>query len=186
MVQTKLRRRFSVEEYHRMGEAGILPEDERVELIDGEIVPMSPIGRRHAACVKRTTRLFHIRLAERAVVSVQDPIRLSSGDELQPDIALLRLRADFYEEALPEARGVLLVIEIADSTLSHDRNVKLPLYARAGIPEAWLADLGRRRLEVFREPRDGLYTTHEVHGRDAVVAPPAFPELLIRVAEILG
>ena len=186
MLQLRARRRFSIEEYHRMGEAGVLPDDERVELIDGEVVPMSPIGKRHAACVARVDAGFHSALKGQAIVWVQNPITLPSGSELQPDIALLRPRPDFYEASLPEAADVLLVIEVADSSSRYDRNVKLPLYARAGIPEAWLAGLVRRRLEIFREPEGGRYTRHEVLGRDASVAPLAFPDLLMHVAGILG
>jgi Uma2 family endonuclease len=130
------RRRFTVDEYRRMGEVGILDEDERVELIEGEIVEMSPIGRRHAGIVNRLNDLFTFRLRGRAIVAVQNPISLGSKySEPQPDLTLLRPRADFYADSRPEPPDVLLVVEVMDTSVERDRQVKLPLYARAGVPE---------------------------------------------------
>jgi len=128
--------KFTVDEYARMAEAGILGEDDRVELLEGEIVEMAPIGPPHAGCVNRLTRLLTSRLGDRAVVGVQNPIRLGSLSEPQPDLTLLRPRRDLYSEGHPEADDVLLVVEVASSTSAFDRQVKMPLYAQAGIPQA--------------------------------------------------
>ncbi|MFB3905144.1 MAG: Uma2 family endonuclease [Acidobacteriota bacterium] len=146
------RYRFSVDDFYRMAEANILTEDDRVELIDGEVIEMTPIGARHAACVKKLTETLGKWASGRALLSVQDPIRLSDVSELQPDIALLRRREDFYAEAHPTPSDVYLLMEIGDTSSERDRNVQLPLYAEAGIPEVWLIDLERRRIEVYSEP----------------------------------
>ena len=131
---TPTQRLFSVQEYERMIETGVLTEDERLELIRGEIQTMSPIGSRHAACVKRLLALLNTQYGDRAIVSIQDPIRLSATSEPQPDAALLRLRADFYATELPQPADVLLVIEVSDSTLDYDRNEKMTVYARPISP----------------------------------------------------
>lgn len=152
-----LRRRFTVAEYHRMGASGILSEDDRVELIEGEIVEMAPIGSRHQACVDRLTELFSIQLAQRAVIRVQGPIRLSEHSEPQPDLALLRRRPDFYAASHPGPQDILLVVEVADTSADYDREVKLLLYGRYGIPEVWLVDLASECVDVCREPSMGGY-----------------------------
>ena len=180
------RHRFTIADYHRMAEAGVLGEDDRVELIDGEIFEMSPIGRKHAGCVNRLNYLFSSRLAGRAVVSVQNPIQLSEHAEPQPELTLLRPRADFYTDAHPTSEAILLVVEVADSSAEFDRHVKAPLYARSGIPELWLVELDRSHVAVYRDPtRDG-YGTTRVLGQGDVISPLAFPDLQIAVAEILG
>jgi len=136
-----------------MAEAGILPEDARVELVEGEIVTMSPVGKRHMAAVKRLMDLlFPLQQARKALLQVQDPLRLSSESEPQPDLALLSYRENFYRDKVPEAEDALLVIEVADTSLDYDLTVKLPLYAKAGIPEVWVVDLVRDRVHVFRKP----------------------------------
>lgn len=148
-----LRYRFTAEEFHRMAEAGILPEDARVELVEGEIVTMSPVGKRHMAAVKRLMDLlFPLQQARKVLLQVQDPLRLSSESEPQPDLALLSYRENFYRDKVPEAEDALLVIEVADTSLDYDLTVKLPLYAKAGIPEVWVVDLVRDRVHVFRKP----------------------------------
>lgn len=180
------RRRLTVDEYERMGAAGIFHEDERVELLDGELFEMAAIGSRHAACVKRVAEWFSLRVLGRMIVSVQDPIRLSVHSEPQPDIALLRRRADFYASAHPGPQDVLLVIEVADSSVGYDRDTKIPLYAAAGIPEVWLIDLKPARITVYREPRDGGYQEIVQHRRGAVLTPLALPDLTLQWAEIFG
>ena len=169
-----------------MAEAGVLGEDDRVELIDGEIFEMSPIGRKHAGCVNRLNYLFSSRLAGRAVVSVQNPIQLSEHAEPQPDLTLLRPRADFYTDAHPTSEAILLVVEVADSSAEFDRQVKAPLYARSGIPEFWLVDVDQDRVGVYRDPTSAGYATTCVLRRGDVINPSAFPDLEIAVAEILG
>jgi len=179
------RHRFTVDDYHAMSRAGILTEDDRVELLDGQIVKKMTIGRPHAGCVNRLTRLLVQRLGERAVVQVQNPIQLDGYSEPEPDISLLRPKEDFYAAAPPMPADVLLVIEVADASLDRDRLVKIPLYARAGIREVWIIDLPGRRIERFREPADDGY--REVRRLDqGKLSPVEFPELEVGVAELLG
>lgn len=179
-------RRFTVDEYHRMGEAGILTEDDRVELLDGRIVEMSPIGPRHAGCVKQLNRLLSLAAGPRGLLSVQDPLVLGSFEAPQPDLAVLRPRPDAYRSAHPQAEDVLLIVEVADSSGETDRRVKLRLYAVAGIPEVWLVDLPGDRIEVCREPRGDAYASRQILGRDATVTAVLLPELALPAAQILG
>jgi Uma2 family endonuclease len=169
-----------------MAVAGILTEDDRVELIEGEIVEMPPIGSRHAACVKRLNRLFSSRVGDLAVVLVQDPIRLSDVAEPEPDLALLEPRADFYAAAHPGPAEVLLVVEVADTSVGYDRSVKIPLYARAGIRELWLVDLERERIEVLRQPAAGGYRSVRTYRRGAQLTVEALPGPEFPVDTILG
>jgi len=181
------RYRFTVQEYHRMGEVGILPEDSRIELIAGEIVVREPIGSRHAGTVNRLNRLWTSRLGERAVVQIQNPIELPEQDsEPQPDVTLLRPRADFYTTAHPVAADVVLLIEVADSTLAVDRRVRMPLYARAAIQEAWFLDLTAERVEVYRAPTLRGYQDVVRLERGQRQAPLAFPDLVLTVEDLLG
>ena len=149
------RRRFTVSEYYRMAESGILTEDDRVELIHGEIVEMAPIGRRHAAGVDRVADLFFHRFADGAIIRVQNPVRLDEYSEPEPDVALLRRCADYYEAGHPTPADVLLLVEIADTSTAADRQVKIPLYARSGIPEVWLVGLNEDTIGVYPEFIDG-------------------------------
>ncbi|WP_017718792.1 Uma2 family endonuclease [Kamptonema formosum] len=180
-----LRRLFTVREYRQMVEAGILTKDDRVELIKGEIVKMSPIGRRHAACVKRLIRLFSQRLGERAIVGAQDPVELSEESQPQPDLTLLQPREDFYESGHPKPGDIFLIVEVAD-TVEADRLVKIPLYAEAVIPEVWLVDINEGCVEVHRHPSGEGYG--EVlkcrRGESAVVG--AFADVSFTVDEVLG
>jgi Uma2 family endonuclease len=180
------RRRFTVDDYYRMVRAGILHEDDRVELLDGEFIEMSPIGSRHAATVNRLVRLYSAQAADRYVVSVQNPVRLSRYSEPQPDLLLLRYRDDAYETAHPGPDDVLLIIKVADTTVASDRRVKLPKYAAAGIPEAWLVNLPRNSVEVHREPRDGRYQQVTVYRRGDTIALATLPDITISVDAILG
>ncbi len=165
------RRKFTVDEYHLLARAGILKEDDRVELIDGEIVEMSPIGSRHAACVARLTE-WAGSLRGRAVVWVQNSVRLGDFAEPQPDLALLRPRADFYAAAHPTPEDVFLVVEVAETSSDYDRQVKIPLYARWGISEAWLVDLEADRVEVYRSPAPEGYRDVRVVARREHLSPP--------------
>lgn len=180
------RRRFTVDEYHRMAEAGILDEDDRVELLDGEIVEMTPIGPRHAGGVARLQHLFGARVGERAIVWVQNPLVLDRHWEPQPDLVLLKAREDFYTGALPGPEDAWLVVEIAETSTERDRRVKMPAYARAGVPEVWLLDLTLDRLEVFGDPASEGYRDVRRLGRGERVAPAALPELELSVKEVLG
>ncbi|GBC85859.1 hypothetical protein HRbin11_02317 [bacterium HR11] len=180
------RYRFTVDDYYRMLAAGILTEDSRVELIEGEIIAMAPIGSRHAACVDRLNRLLTDRVGGRAIVRVQSPIRLSRHTEPQPDVALLRPRSDFYASGHPGPGDVLLVVEVAETSADYDRQVKLPLYGRAGIPEAWLVDLAGEVVEVYRRPGRRGYREVGRHGRGSVLTLQAWPDVGLAVDEILG
>ncbi len=178
------RRRFDVHEYHRMVEAGILLEGARIELIDGEIVEMHTIGSRHFACVNQLNRILVVALGDRALVSIQGPVRLDDYSEPEPDVAVFRARDDFYLERLPTVDDAFLVIEVADTSLRYDRMLKMPLYARAGIPEFWLVDLDAHTVEVCREPGESDYGSREVFSAGPI-SPLAFPDLEIPVEEIL-
>ena len=178
------RRRFTVHDYHRMAEVGILHDDERVELIEGDIVEMTPIGSRHAMCVIRLTRLLVPLVGDRALVSPQNPVRLGERLEPQPDMAVIRVRD--YGDSLPGPDDVLLLIEVSDTTLAYDRNIKLPLYARAGIPEVWILDLTGDTIERNTDPSGDGYRHTERVRRGEVVESTTLPELSFRVDAVLG
>ncbi|MGH7333402.1 MAG: Uma2 family endonuclease [Candidatus Rokuibacteriota bacterium] len=180
------RRLFTREEYHRMADVGILKPTDRVELIRGEIVELSPIGRRHAAFVNNLNELLVTRLAGRATVSVQNPVVLADDTEPQPDLSLLRRRPVPYKDAEPATEDVLLLIEVAESSLAYDRSTKLRLYAEAGIPEYWVIDTAAESVEVYREPAVGAYgEARRVTGSVAVTLL-AFPDLSLTLAEIFS
>jgi Uma2 family endonuclease len=168
-----------------MAEAGILDVDDRVELIDGEVVEMNPIGSRQAACVARLNRLFSTRVLDQAIVWVQNSVRLSGHSELQPDLALLEPRDDFYAHAHPTPMDVLLLVEVADTSGAYDRGLKLPLYAAAEIPEVWVIDLSESVVESFRSPTSGQYRERRVFRDDDELIPYQFRALSIGVAEII-
>jgi len=146
--------KFTVEQYHLMYEAGIFGDEDRYELINGEIITMSPIGRKHGAYVNRLVAAFTQKLGDRIVLSVQNSILLADRSQPQPDLAILKYRDDFYEEALPIPADILLIIEVADSSLEYDRDVKAPLYAAAGIPEMWLFDVNTKIITSFTQPSE--------------------------------
>ena len=181
------RRRFTIEEYHRMGEAGILRDDERVELIEGEIVEMGPIGRVHAGTVDRIANVFSRRLGERAIVRVQNPVVfIDLLSEPQPDVTLLIPRRDFYTGGHPEHGDIFLVVEVMDSSVAFDHRVKLPLYARAGVAEVWLANVNTRRIEGYRGPRSGGYAESRIFEGEDQLSIQAFAEVTFTVRELLG
>ena len=179
-------RRFTVEDYYRMAEAGILTADERVELLDGEIAEMTPIGSPHAACVDRLTRLLTGAVGDHAIVRVQNPIRLDRYSEPQPDLALLRRRDDFYARAHPGPEDVLLVIEVAHTSAQIDRTVKLPLYARSGIRTAWLVVIEDDRILLHERPGpEGYRAVRELQRGDHRPLE-ALPGVELSVADVLG
>lgn len=177
---------FTVEEFERMGEAGIFSRDARLELIEGEIFEMSPIGNAHAACVKFLNGLLNRLFGGTLIIGVQDPIRLNDFSEPQPDLSLLRWRDDYYRDAHPTPAEVLLVIEVADTTVVADRKIKLPLYARVGIAEAWLVNIPEERIEIYSAPLDGSYQRAEVFGRGAEARSQTVEGLAVSVGELLG
>jgi Uma2 family endonuclease len=187
MAVTLRRHRFTLDEYHRMAATGILGEDAHVELIEGEIIEMSPIGSRHAGTVARIHHLASTRLGDRAVVWSQSPLLLVQlQSEPEPDLMLLAPRADFYTAGLPEPPAVRLLVEVAESSLAYDRRTKFPLYARAGVTEAWLVDLDGGRVEIHRSPSRGGYHDVRAPRADETFAPAAFPDLAVTLRDLLG
>jgi Uma2 family endonuclease len=176
--------RFSVEEYHRLGEAGIFHEDDRVELLSGNLVLMAPIGIRHMKAVRRLTNLLVKRYGSQCVVDVQNPVMIDGESEPQPDLLLLRAEADDRDSA-PLPQDVLLLVEVADSSLQYDRSDKRRAYARNGIAEYWILDLTRDELEIFREPAGDDYRSITRARRDEAVAPLAFTEISVLVRDLL-
>lgn len=186
MARELAKRWITADEYERMGEAGIFPQDARLELIGGEIFDMSPIGSAHAACVKFLSGLLNRLFGGTLIVSVQDPIRLDDFSEPQPDVALLRWREDFYRGAHPTPENVLLVVEVADTTVETDRRIKLPLYARAGIAEAWLVNIHEARVEVYSNPSGDTYLRPEVFARGADARSHTVGGLAVNVEALFG
>ena len=181
------RRPFDVHEYHRMAEARVIPEDDRVELVEEEIVKMAAVGSRHAACVKGLNAQLGGLVGADAIVAVQDPVRLDDLSEPEPDVALLKPRDDFYAGGHPTPGDVLLLIEVADTPLEYDREIKLPLYARAGIAQVWLVDLNAEAIETYARPEGGAYasTGRAVRG-DTLPAPEGSRYFTLSVDRILG
>jgi Uma2 family endonuclease len=174
----------TAQEYLRMGETGVFAPDARLELIEGEIFEMAPIGPPHAAAVRTLTALMYERVGKHATVSVQAPLIAGPLSVPEPDLALLRPRSDNYASAHPGQADVLLVIEVSDSTLRVDLETKVPLYARAGIAEVWVVDVGARAVHVFREPGIDGYRKGFVAKGDDELTPAALPEVRLRAAEI--
>jgi Uma2 family endonuclease len=177
---------FTVAEYERMGEAGIFSEEDRVELIEGEIVEMSPIGERHAACVDALSEMLREKLQRSVNIRTQNPVRLGEHSEPQPDIAILKRREDFYRNAHPTPEDVLLIIEVSDTTLEYDRQIKTPMYARALVPEVWIVNLMDERIETYRAPSGDAYQTTASAGRGEEVEARGVAGLRLSVAELLG
>ena len=180
------RRRFTVAEYYAMGDAGILTEDDRVELLDGELIEMPPIGDRHAGSVDYFTEALPLALRRRANVRIQNPVRLDDGSEPLPDATLLRRRDDFYRFGKPTPSDVLLLIEVSDTSLAYDRGAKLAAYARAGIPEVWIANLPGGRVESYTEPAGGEYAVVRHYYPGSSISPQAFPDIALEVALIIA
>jgi Uma2 family endonuclease len=169
-----------------MGEVGILGEDDRVELIEGELIAMTPIGSNHSGTVNLLTHRLVQVVGDRGVVAVQNPVQLDDLSEPQPDFAVLRPRADFYRRATPRPADVLLIVEVADSSLAYDRAVKRALYARHGIPEFWIVNLSADEVEVCRAPQEGEYREISRVGADGTLRPALLPGLEIPVSALVG
>jgi len=170
-----IRHRLTVREYRRMGEVGIFAPDARVELIDGEVIDMAPIGSRHMGAVNKLNRTLVLAVGERGVVQIQGPVQLGDRSEPEPDVAVLKPRPDAYADSTALADHVLLLIEVADSSLELDRSVKVPLYAAHAIPEVWIVDVANRLLTIHREPRDGLYRDVQTMATAGIVEPVMLP-----------
>ncbi len=185
MPQTLVHHRFTVDEYEQMIDFGILNENDRVELIRGEILDKMPIGDRHCACVKRLNLRLTVGVGGRALIGIQDPVRFDDS-EPEPDVSVLRPQLDFYAAGKPRPADVLLLIGVADATLDHDREVKRALYAMAGIPEYWIVNLIDDNVEVYRRPQpDGTYADVQVLRAGQQVEIAALPGLILAVDEIL-
>ena len=177
--------RFTATEYNRLGEVGIIGEDDRVELIDGEILDMCAIGYRHAAQVTELTTLLADQRVAGMRVSVQNPLNLGERYQPQPDLMLLRERTDRYKAALPTAADVLLLIEVADSSLDYDQHIKLPMYAQAGVAEVWIVNLDADQVEIYTQPQGTAYTDTRVARRGETVQIGALPAVTLPVTDIL-
>lgn len=181
------RHRLHVDEYHRIAEAGVFGEGDRIELIDGDLIDMAPIGQGHAAIVCGLNEALFKACAGRAIVSPQNPVQLDQSSEPQPDLAVLRRRADFYATGeRPGPADVLLLVEVADSSLRFDQNVKLPLYARAGIAELWIVDLQRRMLYVYRKPDGDAYGEMTTHQPGDQISLALVPEIVVTLDLVFG
>lgn len=181
------RKRFTRDEYHKMAGAGILGEDDRVELVGGEIVQLTPIGKKHSSCLKRCNRfLGRALVGEDVIIGIQDPVEIGGDFEPQPDASILRSRADYYADALPAPEDVLIVMEVADTSVAYDRDVKFPLYAQAGIPEAWLWDLPSQIVERHGDPSERGYRSILRASAGESIKSLVLPSLTIRVDDILG
>ncbi len=167
---TIAKHKFNSQQYHLMAEAGVFTPESRIELIKGEIITMSPIGRKHGSCVARLNQLLVQKFIGRFIIWGQSSIRLDNGSEPQPDLALLKLRDDFYIEGLPTPEDILLIIEVADSTIDYDRHTKMPLYAEFDIPEAWLVDVNQENLTKYTNPSPkGYKNTESLDKNDLVI-----------------
>ncbi|HYX28446.1 MAG TPA: Uma2 family endonuclease [Pyrinomonadaceae bacterium] len=177
---------FNVDQYYRLAEVGVLNPDDRVELIEGEIIRMSPIGTRHASSVAKLLHGLTKMETLAATFWVQNPVRLDTFSEPVPDVALLKPRHDFYAERHPTSEDVLLIIEIADTTVLTDRNVKVPLYARFRIPEVWRVNLPKKLVEVYSDPTDGPYRKQSNFQIGDTITSPTIPGLTLKVDDIIA
>lgn len=182
-----LTHKFDVEQYQQMGKAGIFHPESRVELIEGEIIVMTPIGLKHSVTINRTASFLYSKVQLSGVISIQNSIRLPDYSEPQPDIVILNPRDDFYAEKFPQAEDVLLLIEVADSSVRYDQTAKLSLYAKYGILEYWIANLERNVLEIYREPQNLNYFKQTVVDTNLIsFSPIAFPEMTMTLRDIYG
>ena len=186
MLANIQRKMFTTGEYHRMAELGILRKQDHLELIKGVIYMAAAIGSQHAACVNRLTQLFVENFTGKAIVHVQNPVSIEEHSEPEPDIALLKPRADFYAQSHPKPEDVLLIIEVSDTTLSYDRETKVPLYAKSGIKDAWIVNLKEECVEVYTNPSEQGYDTLRKFRKGMIVTPSCFPDVDISVDEIIG
>ena len=180
-----LHKKFTVGQYHQMIESGILTKGDRVELIEGEIIEMSPVGRKHAACVDRLNELLVLKLATKAIIRVQNPILLSNNSQPQPDLAILRRRDDFYRNEHPQVQDIFALIEVSDTTIEYDRNIKIPLYAANGIAEVWIVNLNEQVIEVYSSPTQINYEQVDTFNQQQTLNFQAFPNIFFSGTQIL-
>jgi Uma2 family endonuclease len=184
-VQAPTKHRFNVNEYYRMGETGVLPPNARVELLDGEIIDISPIGPFHGSVTKYLNRLFSNAAKDRWVTVVAGPVHLDDYSEPQPDVMLVKTTKDLYRKGHPQASDVYLLIEVADTSLMRDVNEKLPAYGRSGIAEVWIVNLNEETIEVYRQPNFTGYGNKTVLSAGDIAKPQAFPDVVVNVGDIL-
>ena len=182
-VQTQ--HRFSVTDYYRMAETGVLRPDARVELLDGRIIDMSPIGPFHGGVTDYLNEIFSAAAKGRWRTRVQNSLRLDDHSEPQPDLVLARPTPDYYRKRHPRPEDVFLLVEVSDSTLEADQENKLPAYGRAGVPEVWLVNLNELTVEIYREPHFTGYASKTVLNAGGKIFPLAFPDAVVDVAELL-
>jgi Uma2 family endonuclease len=176
--------RMTADQYEELGRAGVFDRDKRLELLEGEIHEMAPIGSRHITMVNRLAKFLIRSVGESVIVNIQNPVRLSDLSEPVPDLSVVKFREDEYLDSMATASDVLLLIEVADSSLYTDRRIKLPLYAIAGIPEAWIVNLRDQKIEVFTKPVNGTYSSAEAFARGAVIHPTATDGVAIKVDDV--
>ena len=160
---------WTVEDYHRLVEAGILEEDSQVELLNGQIVQMSPVGDLHAACVDKLNELFRDILGKSVIIRVQSPVYLEKYSEPEPDIAILKRKENFYADGHPRPEDVLLIVEVADTSIKKDKELKVPAFANAGIPECWIVNLGKQQIEQYYQPAEGEYQHKHIYSREQIL-----------------
>jgi len=180
------RHRITVDEYHRMAEVGLLAPDAHVELIEGEIIDMAPIDKDHMSVVDQLTRLFVRAVGDDAIVRIQGSVRLSRMSEPAPDVVLLKPRADFYHSEFASALDTLLVIEVSESSLRYDREVKVPFYARHGVPEVWIVDLPNNQLLVYGSPNDGVYERQTSTAQPGILPLTALPGVVVDLSSVFA
>ncbi|MBD2319715.1 Uma2 family endonuclease [Phormidium tenue] len=168
-IPTPAKYRLTVEQYYKMAEFGILGIEQRTELIEGEIIEMSPIGAKHAGTINRLSRVLSPRISDQSIISIQNSIRLNDKSEPQTDLAILHLRDDCYTESIPTPDDVLLLIEVSDSTLKYDHDIKVPLYAKVGIPEVWIANIEEQVFEVYKSPNQNNYEQIKIYSKGEVI-----------------
>lgn len=178
--------RFSVDEFYRMAEVGVLAPDARVELIEGEVIDMASMGSWHCGTTDWLTQMFCMTLHQHVNVRIQGAVQLSKLSEPEPDVALLKRREDFYRHAHPGAPETLLIVEVSDSSLRTDQMVKIPLFAHFGVPEVWIVDGVHERLHVYRSPRDGDYTEVSSTDKPGVVTLAALPDVAVDLSDLFG
>lgn len=177
--------RITVDQYYRMAEVGLLAPDERVELIDGVIIDMAPIGSRHAGALRRLNQLLAVAVGARAILSSQLPVRFGPSSEPQPDLAVLKPRDDFYDTAHPQAQDVLLLVEVSVTSVRYDLQVKVPLYARHRVPEVWVVDLPQGVLHLYRSPEGGTYVDSSALPEPGMIALAALPDVEVDLTGIV-
>lgn len=186
MTALPQRKVFTVEDYHKMIDAGVFAGNPNYELIEGEIVKKMTQGDFHIACVNRLTRLFGRFYNDEFILSVQNAVVIGDISEPEPDIALLKFQEDFYASGKADSDDVLLLIEVSDSTVKYDRNVKTRLYAEAGVVEVWIVNLPDQIIEVYSEPKKGKYQTIEKFDKKQTISPKSLPKVNLKVSDIFG